>query len=67
MDNSKNNVYVDIGHGLSMMVGLPRLTSWKTSDRPKKTKRGTFGFNSQTNSLEYYDGTNWFVAKISKA
>jgi hypothetical protein len=64
---NSNDIYVDIGEGLSMMVGLPRLSSWKTRERPKKAKRGTFGFNSQTNSLEYFNGTNWLAAKMSKA
>jgi hypothetical protein len=67
MDNSANNIYVDIGPGLSMMVGLPRLTSWDIKNRPKKAKRGTFGFNSETYSLEYFNGDHWFTAPMSRA
>jgi hypothetical protein len=57
---------MDIGQGLSLMLGLPRINSWKTISRPKKPKRGTFGFNSKTNSLEYFDGSDWFSASMRK-
>ncbi len=67
MDNNYNNIFVDIGQGLSMMVGLPRLTAWKTRGRPRKAKRGTFGFNSQTNSLEYYNGSYWLAASMTSS
>ena len=56
---------IDIGSGLSIMASLPTLDSWKTADRPKKAKKGTFGFNFQTNNLEYWDGTAWFTAPMS--
>ena len=67
MPNNNTQLLVDIGQGLSITVGLPTIGSWKTSDRPKKAKRGTFGFNSQTNNLEYCDGTDWFAAPMSKS
>jgi hypothetical protein len=53
---------VDIGQGLSMMIGLPTITTWDTKGRPKSPRRGTFGFNFETNSLEYWDGIQWFGA-----
>lgn len=56
---------VEIGQGMSLMIGLPTITSWNTNGRPKKAKRGTIGFNSETNSLEYWDGANWFEAQLS--
>lgn len=58
-------IFIDLGQGLSVMVGLPRIPSWDTADRPKKPKVGTFGFNSQTNNLEYWDGKSWFEAAMS--
>ena len=58
---------INIGQGLSLMAGLPTITSWETFERPKDPKRGTFGFNSQTNSLEYYDGTVWYGARMVAA
>ena len=61
-----NQLLVDIGQGLSMVVGLPTISSWDTADRPKKAKPGTIGFNSETNNLEYWDGTNWFTASMSE-
>lgn len=57
---------VEIGQGLSIMVGLPTLTSWITLNRPKKPKIGTFGFNTETSSLEYWDGKNWYAAGMSE-
>jgi hypothetical protein len=65
MDNN-SSLLVDIGQGLSLMLGIPTVSIWKTEERPEKAKRGTFGFNSQTNSLEYYDGSDWFSAKMLK-
>lgn len=63
---AKNSPFlIDIGQGLSVMVGLPTIASWSTSSRPKDPKRGTFGFNFQTNNLEYWDGSAWFVAEMS--
>ena len=57
---------MDIGQGLSLMLGLPRLNSWDTNQRPKNARRGTFGFNSQTNSLEYFNGSYWLAATMTK-
>jgi hypothetical protein len=65
--NNSSSILLDIGQGLSVILGLPKLTSWNTEDRPQGAKRGTFGFNSQTNSLEYYDGADWFAAPMQKA
>lgn len=57
---------INIGQGLSIMVGLPTIGAWDTSGRPKQAKRGTFGFNFQTKDLEYWDGTDWFAAPMSE-
>ncbi len=54
-----SQVLVDIGQGLFLMLGFPRIATWKTEDRPTKVKAGTFGFNTQTSNLEYWDGTEW--------
>lgn len=68
MTKKTNNsaILMDIGQGLSLMLGLPRIDSWETSGRPKNAKSGTFGFNSKTSSLEYFDGSDWYTAKMSK-
>ncbi len=60
-----SNLLVDIGQGLSLMVGLPTISSWDRKNRPKNPKQGTFGFNTETNSLEYWDGSNWLAAAMS--
>jgi len=60
-------IFVDIGQGFSVMVGLPTITSWNTAGRPKEAKKGTLGFNSQTNSLEYYDGSAWLATPMESS
>jgi len=64
---TKNSpLLVNIGQGLSIMTGLPTISSWDTAGRPKTAKSGTFGFNFQTNTLEYWDGSNWFAASMNE-
>ena len=58
---------IEIGPGLSLMIGLPTLATWKKTTRPAKPKRGTFGFNTDTSSLEYYDGADWYGAAMGQA
>lgn len=65
-NTNKSSILMDIGQGFSLMLGLQSINSWKTRGRPKKPKRGTFGFNSQTNSLEYYNGDYWLAASMIK-
>lgn len=59
-------IMIDIGQGLSLMIGLPTIASWETRKRPKNPKKGTFGLNTQTNSLEYWDGAGWLVTPMSE-
>lgn len=56
--------FIEIGQGLAIMIGLPTIAQWKNTDRPKKARRGTFGFNTQTKSLEYWDGKDWYGATL---
>ena len=60
-------LFIDIGQGLSLMIGLPTIDSWKSLERPKKAKQGTFGFNLQTKHLEYYDGSDWYSAPLRES
>jgi len=64
---SSKPLLVEIGQGLSIMLGLPSIPSWNIRNRPKNPKQGTFGFNTETNSLEFWDGENWFTASLGKA
>lgn len=57
---------LNIGQGLFLMLGMPKIASWKTKGRPKKAKQGILGFNLQTNSLEYYDGSSWYAASMGR-
>jgi hypothetical protein len=60
----KSPLFLDVGQGLSIMVGMPTITYWTTSSRPKKPSKGTFGFNSDTNSLEIWSGSAWLSASL---
>lgn len=62
--SAKSSVLLNIGQGLSLMVGLPRIASWEDKDRPKNPKQGTFGFNTNQNRLEYYDGESWYAVAM---
>lgn len=64
---ASQQLLLDIGEGLSLMIGLPTVASWKSDNRPKKAKPGTFGFNTQTNNLEYFDGSYWYEGLMGKA
>ena len=57
-------VFMDIGQGLSVSLGMPIISDWNTSGRPKKPPKGTFGFNLDTNSLEFWNGSSWLTAKL---
>ena len=61
-----SQVFIEFGQGLSLMVGLPTIPSWNTAGRPKRPKNGTFGFNTQTNNLEYWDGDAWYEAPMTE-
>lgn len=65
---AKNSqLLLEIGEGLSIMIGLPTIATWQTRERPQNASRGTFGFNTQTNSLEYWDGSSWLATSMSEA
>lgn len=56
---------VDIGQGLSILMGLPTIASWNTEERPKTARAGTFGFNVKTKCLEFWDGKNWYASRMA--
>lgn len=58
-------LFIKVGPGISMMIGLPTVPTWDSESRPKKAGAGTLGFNTETNTLEYWSGTDWFSAKLS--
>jgi len=64
---AKNSpLFINMGSGLSMRIGLPLIISWDNENRPKKAQRGTFGFNTETQSLEYWDGESWYEIAMGK-
>lgn len=65
MSKNPSPLFIDLGQGLSMLLGLPTIPSWDGFSRPKSPKVGTIGFNEQNKSLEYWDGTNWYTADLS--
>lgn len=63
---SKNTpLYLDIGNGLSIMMGFPGIATWDTAGRPSNPKAGTIGFNTQANQLEIWVISSWFVLPLS--
>ncbi|QQG47682.1 MAG: hypothetical protein HY044_01170 [Candidatus Woesebacteria bacterium] len=42
------------------------IPSWNIAGRPKNVKKGTFGFNFQTNHLEYWNGSAWLKLPMKK-
>lgn len=65
--NKSQTIFLDIGNGLSVLVGQPTISRWKTSERPKKARKGSIGFNTETNTIEYWDGKNWYQAQMDEA
>ncbi len=61
-----SSLLIDIGQGIMMTLGFPTLILWNTDSRPKNPRRGTFGFNTETSSLEFFDGSSWFTGSMSQ-
>jgi hypothetical protein len=56
---SNAELYLDIGSGLSMRLGGPRIPMWNTSGRPAAPLDGIYGLNTDTNTIEAWNGTTW--------
>jgi len=50
---------------ISKLLGQ-RIPSWNILGRPKTGEPGTVGFNFETSSLEYWDGSQWLKFPMSK-
>lgn len=57
-------LFINVGKSFSLMLGLPRVATWDTNGRPKNARRGTLGFNTETNSLEYFNGSHWLAGTL---
>lgn len=42
-----------------IQIGPSRISAWTTTTRPTSPKTGTFGFNTTTGALEYWNGAVW--------
>ncbi len=58
-------VFMSIGNGLSTIMGNQRIPSWNTAGRPSSPKSGVFGYNFQTQNLEYWTGTGWVALQMT--
>ena len=58
---------IDIGDNMYLPIGLPSISTWNNKKRPKKPSAGTFGYNTQTNNLEFFNGKNWYGGSMSRA
>jgi len=48
------------------MITRQRIPTWNTAGRPEEAKTGTFGFNFQTNNLEFWNGSSWLRLRMKK-
>jgi len=55
-----------MGGNTSSLITERRVPTWNTPGRPKKPKMGTFGFNFQTNNLEFWNGKRWLSLRMRK-
>jgi hypothetical protein len=66
----KNTTIIDnqfeMPKGIPMRKHQSRIPSWNNLGRPKKVKAGTFGFNFQTTTLEYWNGIKWLILPMKK-
>ncbi len=53
-----NKIRVPQGHQLDI-EGLMKLPQWTESSKPATPEVGLQGWNTETETLEFYDGTNW--------
>jgi len=52
--------------GVSAPLVQQTIPSWNTLGRPKKPKEATIGFNLETLSLDYWNGSAWLTLKMRK-
>jgi hypothetical protein len=51
-----------------MRVKSPQtIPSWNTPGRPKKPRKGAYGFNIQTNNLEFWMGSRWLIFPMKRS
>jgi len=55
------NREIGTNEGVRILVGQQRIPSWNILGRPEKVKPGTLGHNTQTNNLEYWNGSEWLT------
>lgn len=60
MSIKNKQILLDMGQGVSLLLGYPTIASWTNKTRPKKARPGTFGFNNETSNFEYFDGNDWY-------
>jgi len=53
--------YFEVDPGISAIVGKPRIAYWNTNGRPANPVTGECGYNTDDETLEIYNGTEWRV------
>ena len=56
---SNAELYLDIGSGISMRLGGPRMPFWNTAGRPAAPLDGIYGYNTTTGAIEVWNGSAW--------
>jgi hypothetical protein len=54
-----DNLLLDIGGSLVMQLSRFSMPTWNIEGRPDSPKRGDYGFNTETDAIETYDGSGW--------
>lgn len=57
--SQNGNYYLEIDPGLSIMIGVARMSNWNTAGRPASPLIYTFGYNTDTGNLEMWNGSKW--------
>jgi len=64
---NRSSFVLDIGKGISIALGTPKISTWDFRTRPKKVNSGVIGLNTQTNTIELFDGKKWLVAFMEES
>jgi len=55
-----------LGEPKIQTVNQESIPTWNTAGRPQNARKGTIGFNFQTNNLEFWNGTAWLTLRMEK-
>jgi hypothetical protein len=54
-----NEIIIPNGHTLNVSGGSMKMSAWSNTTRPPLPQTGYFGVNTDTGSVEFYNGSEW--------